>query len=49
MIMKRLKPIAALLFGIFLVAPLSGQEKDDKIGTVNMQSLLAQYYKTELL
>ena len=43
--MKRLKPILALLFGVLIAAPLSGQEKDDKIGTVNMQQLLADYFK----
>jgi len=46
MTMKRLKPILALLFGVLIAAPLSGQEKDDKIGTVNMQKLLAEYHKT---
>lgn len=44
--MKLLKPILALLFGVLVAAPLSGQEKDDKIGTVSIQDLLAKYYKT---
>ena len=37
----------ALAFGALLTSPASAQaEKDDKIGTVNMQKLVAEYYKT---
>lgn len=46
-IMKTFKILTALFMGVFLAAPLSAQEKDDKIGTVNMQKLLGDYYKTE--
>jgi|TARA_B110000438_G_scaffold222759_1_gene216202 Skp family chaperone for outer membrane proteins len=45
--MKIFKFFTALLFGVFLSAPLSAQDKDDKIGTVNMQKLLRDYYKFE--
>lgn len=44
--MKRLKSIATLLFAVFVIAPVSGQEEaEDKIGTVNLQLLLSKYYK----
>ena len=44
--MKRLKTILTLLIGVLIAAPLSGQEKNDKIGTVDMQKLLSEYHKT---
>lgn len=45
--MKTFKILTALFAGLFLSSSLSAQEKDDKIGTVNMQKLLGDYYKTE--
>ena len=45
--MKTFKFFTALLLAAFLSSPLSAQDKDDKIGTVNMQKLLGDYYKFE--
>lgn len=45
--MKQIKQITILLLGILIAAPVFGQDEPDKIGTVNMQKLLAEYHKTE--
>jgi len=45
--MKFLKSIIALALGSLIVTSASAQEeKDDKIATVDMQKLVAQFYKT---
>lgn len=47
--MNYLKLLPALLLAVLTAAPLAAQEGadgPDKIGTVNMQLLLAKYYKT---
>ncbi len=43
--MKPMPLITSLLLGLFSLAPVHGQDEPDKIGTVNMQQLLAEYYK----
>ena len=47
--MKPLKIIAALLSALVMTSSTFAQEKDDKIGTVNMQKLLASYFKANEL
>lgn len=44
--MKSFKILSTLFLGTFLCSPLSAQDKDDKIGTVNIQTLVSDYYKT---
>lgn len=44
--MKALKIFALLCFSAIIPASLSAQEKEDRIGTVNMQKLVDGYYKT---
>ena len=43
--MKLMPLITSLLLGLLSVVPVHGQDEPDKIGTVNMQQLLAEYYK----
>lgn len=43
--MKPMPLITSLLLGLFSLVPVHGQDEPDKIGTVNMQQLLAEYYK----
>lgn len=43
--MKPILLITSLLLGLFSLVPVHGQDEADKIGTVNMQQLLAEYYK----
>ncbi|MFT6182215.1 MAG: outer membrane protein [Paracoccaceae bacterium] len=45
--MKSLKILSTLFLGAFLCSSLSAQDKDDKIGTINMQVLVKDYYKAE--
>lgn len=44
--MKPFKIIAALFSVLFLASPSFAQDKNDKIGTVNMQQLLAEFHKS---
>ena len=44
--MKVFKKISLLCISVALSATLFGEEKEDKIGTVNMQKLMNSYYKT---
>ena len=45
--MKLFKSIITLAFGSLIMSSASAQEeKDDKIATVNMQKLVAEFYKT---
>lgn len=43
--MKRINKITTLLVGLLLLNPASAQDEPDKIGTVSMQKLVAEYYK----
>ena len=43
--MKSFKIIAAVISALVMTSSSFAQEKDDKIGTVNMQKLLAGYFK----
>lgn len=45
--MKSMPLISSLLLSLLCLVPAHGQDEPDKIGTVNMQKLLAEYYKVE--
>lgn len=47
MLLKRFLPLFLVMCGSLAPLSLSAQEETDKIGTVDMQKLLAEYHKTK--